>query len=97
MAKNKPQNEIGELGFEDAIKKLTHIVEKIEAGQVPLQDSIEQYERGMALIKHCRGILTAAEKRIDKISTENAADDNDAQDDNTEDDPEDSDKDAELF
>ena len=45
----------------------------IEQGQIPLQDSLNQYERGMALIKHCRGILEKAEKRIEKISKEEAA------------------------
>ena len=68
MAKNKQKNDIGKLSFEQAIKELTNIVGKIEQGQIPLQDSLKQYERGMALIKHCRGILEKAEKRIEKIS-----------------------------
>jgi exodeoxyribonuclease VII small subunit len=62
------------MSFEDAIKELTSIVGKIEQGQVPLQDSLEQYEKGMALIKHCRTILQKAEKRIDKITEEKNAD-----------------------
>ena len=68
MAKNKKQNGINKMSFEEAIKELTSIVGKIEQGQIPLQDSLQQYERGMALIKHCRGILQKAEKRIEKIS-----------------------------
>ncbi len=68
MAKNKQKNDIGELGFEEAIKELGSIVGSIEQGQIPLQDSLKQYERGMALIKHCRTILEKAEKRIEKIS-----------------------------
>jgi len=69
MAKKKNTDEdLQELGFESAIKELTDIVEKIEQGQIPLQDSLEQYEKGMNLIKHCRGILQQAEKRIIDIS-----------------------------
>jgi exodeoxyribonuclease VII small subunit len=68
MAKNENKNDIGKMSFEDAIKELTSIVGKIEQGQIPLQDSLEQYERGMALIKHCRTILQLAEKRIEKMS-----------------------------
>ena len=68
MAKNEKKNDIGKLTFEQAIKELTGIVGKIEQGQIPLQDSLEQYERGMALIKHCRTILKKAEQRIEKIS-----------------------------
>jgi len=68
MAGQKRKDDVGGLGFEDAIKELTNIVGKIEQGQIPLQDSLQQYERGMALIKHCRTILQKAEKRIEKIT-----------------------------
>ena len=75
MAGQKQKNDIGKMSFEEAIKELTSIVSKIEQGQIPLQDSLEQYERGMALIKHCRGILRQAEKRIEKIATEEKSED----------------------
>ena len=68
MAKGKNQNDISKLSFEEAIKELGDIVGKIEQGQIPLQDSLKQYERGMTLIKHCRAILQKAEKRIEKIA-----------------------------
>ncbi|MFB0555402.1 MAG: exodeoxyribonuclease VII small subunit [Phycisphaerae bacterium] len=68
MAGKKQKDDLGELSFEESIKELTNIVGKIEQGQIPLQDSLQQYERGMALIKHCRTILNKAEKRIEKIS-----------------------------
>ena len=68
MAEKKQDNSIDKLNFEQAIKELTTIVGNIEQGQIPLQDSLEQYEKGMALIKHCRTILQKAEQRIEKIS-----------------------------
>jgi len=70
----KKNDDISNLSFEQAIKELTSIVGKIEQGEIPLQDSLEQYEKGMALIKHCRGILQKAEKRIEKISKEEEPD-----------------------
>ena len=70
MADKSQENDIGELNFEEAITGLTDIVGRVEQGQIPLQDSLEQYERGMALIKHCRTILQKAEKRIEKITEE---------------------------
>ena len=73
MAKNENKNDIGKMSFEEAIKELADIVGKIEQGKIPLQDSLEQYEKGMALIKHCKGILEKAEKRIEKISKEGEA------------------------
>ena len=70
MAHKKQETDINKLSFEEAIKELTNIVGKIEQGQIPLQDSLEQYEKGMALIKQCRTILQKAEERIEKITKE---------------------------
>jgi len=78
MAHKKQKTDTGQLSFEEAIKELTDIVGKIEQGQIPLQDSLEQYEKGMALIKHCRTILQKAEERIEKIT-----EDKDSKDDGT--------------
>ena len=75
MAKSKQENDLDNLSFEEAIKELTSIVGKIEQGEIPLQDSLEQYEKGMSLIKHCRSILQQAEKRIEKISKEEEMED----------------------
>jgi exodeoxyribonuclease VII small subunit len=68
MAKTQDKNDIKKFSFEQAIKGLTDIVSQIEQGQIPLAQSLQQYERGMALIAHCRDILKKAEKRIEKIS-----------------------------
>jgi exodeoxyribonuclease VII small subunit len=70
MTERKQKDEISKLTFEQAIQQLKGIVDKIEQGEIPLQDSLEQYEKGMALIKHCRDILQKAQKRIEKISKE---------------------------
>jgi exodeoxyribonuclease VII small subunit len=70
MTERKTKDELTKFTFEQAIGQLKEIVGKIEQGEIPLQDSLEQYEKGMALIKHCRGILQKAEKRIEKISKE---------------------------
>jgi len=73
MAKNEKKSDISKMGFEEAIKELGGIVQDIEEGEIPLQDSLAQYEKGMALIKHCKNILQKAEKRIEKISKEEGA------------------------
>lgn len=68
MAAKKTKEDISKLSFEESIKRLKETVDKIEQGDIALQDSLEEYEQGMALIQHCRGILEKAEKRIEKIS-----------------------------
>ena len=77
MAHKKQKTYIDILSFEEAIKELTDIVGKIEQGQIPLQDSLQQYERGMALIKQCRTILQKAEERIEKITKDEKTEDSD--------------------
>lgn len=62
------KNELNDVSFEDALRELTDIVGKIEGGQTSLDESLGQYEKGMELIKHCRGVLQAAEKKIEKIA-----------------------------
>lgn len=79
MAHKKQKTDVDKLSFEEAIKELTNIVGKIEQGQIPLQDSLEQYEKGMALIKQCRTILQQAEERIEKITKEEETEGSDRQ------------------
>lgn len=86
----KKKNDISKLQFEEAIESLTGIVNNIESGETDLQASLEQYERGMKLINHCRDILQAAEKRIEKISAQRKdAQETEPQEDTTKDDAED--------
>ena len=76
MAVQKNKADISKMTFEQAIDTLTEIVDGIEAGQMPLQESIDNYEKGMTLIKHCRTILQTAEKKIEKIATEKGVQEN---------------------
>lgn len=59
--------EIAELTFEEALAELETVIGKLEGGQVPLEQSIDLYERGEALRKHCDDRLKAAELRVEKI------------------------------
>jgi exodeoxyribonuclease VII small subunit len=59
--------DIAALSFETALAELEKIVEGLERGDVPLDKSIEIYERGEALKRHCDALLKAAEARVDKI------------------------------
>ena len=70
MAKAPKKDDISKLTFEQTIIELKAIVQQIEQGDIALAESLGKYERGMALIKHCRQILQQAEKRIEKISEE---------------------------
>jgi exodeoxyribonuclease VII small subunit len=58
---------IKDMSFEDALRELERVVQSLEGGQVPLEESIALYERGEALRKHCEGKLRDAELKVEKI------------------------------
>lgn len=64
----EPSNaDITVMSFEDALKQLEKIVDDLERGDVPLEESIRFYERGEALKKHCDTLLKSAEDKVEKI------------------------------
>jgi len=58
---------IQNLSFEDALSELENIVSKLERGDAPLEESIDIYERGARLKKHCESKLKDAQLKVDKI------------------------------
>ena len=68
MAKPSGTTDITTLSFEDALKELETIVDRLEKGDVELEASIAIYERGEALRAHCDKLLRSAEARVEKIT-----------------------------
>ena len=70
MPDSTPENtedDIRNMSFEAALAALERIVDDLEKGDVPLDQSIKIYERGEALKKHCDALLKAAEDKVEKI------------------------------
>ncbi|WP_027407743.1 exodeoxyribonuclease VII small subunit [Anoxybacteroides tepidamans] len=59
-----------ELTFEEAMKQLEEIVEKLEEGNVPLEQAISFFQEGMKLSKWCHDKLQHAEKQMEYILRE---------------------------
>ena len=68
MADDKIPSDIARLSFEDALSQLETIVRQLEDGKGKLEDSIEAYERGARLKKHCEAKLSEAKAKVDKIT-----------------------------
>lgn len=66
-AMSETDPDIAALSFEDALRALEDIVRKLESGEVPLDATMDLYERGEQLRKHCQARLDAAQLRIEKI------------------------------
>lgn len=65
-----------ELTYEQAYKRLEEIVEKLENGSVPLEESIKLFEEGTKLANFCNSKLNAAEQKFTQLITENSESDN---------------------
>jgi exodeoxyribonuclease VII small subunit len=65
-------NKNKELTFEENLKKLEDIVDKLESGNIDLEKSVELYEQGMILKDICSSRLKKVEFQINKIKLENS-------------------------
>lgn len=57
--------------FEDAIKELEQIVAKLEKGEMSLDESVEEFQKGVNLANYCNTILQEAQKKIVLITENN--------------------------
>ena len=60
--------DIKDMSFEQAVKQLEDIVQRLEQGKVELEESIVIYERGEALKDHCDKLLKSAEAKVERIT-----------------------------
>ncbi len=59
---------MSDLKFEDALARLEQIVHTLEAGKLPLEESLKAFEEGVALARHCARYLEEAERRIELLT-----------------------------
>ena len=57
--------------FEESLNALEEIVQRLERGDVPLEEALAAFQEGMALSKPCQDTLEKAEKTLTKMMTEN--------------------------
>lgn len=69
---NKEETE--ETSFEKSLKKLEEAVEKLEAGDLPLDDALRLFEEGLKASNACRSRLEDAKQRVDVLVKEHGGD-----------------------
>ena len=67
---NANMGDIGKLSFEEALRELESVVQRLESGDAKLEDSIDLYTRGTLLKRVCEEKLDNARARIEKISVD---------------------------
>ncbi|MER2493078.1 exodeoxyribonuclease VII small subunit [Catenovulum sediminis] len=67
MAAKKPEN----MSLEDNIDELEKLVQQMEQGELPLEEALKQYERGVALVRASQQKLEQAEQKIKILQQKN--------------------------
>ncbi len=62
-----PAKSAAELSFEDAVKRLSEIVQELERGDLPLEQSLLLFEEGVGLSRSSQAKLDAAQKRVEEL------------------------------
>ncbi len=57
--------------FEQALAELEALVARLERGDLPLDEALKTFERGVELTRHCQGALKAAQQRVEILLKRN--------------------------
>ncbi|MGH8551194.1 MAG: exodeoxyribonuclease VII small subunit [Methylococcales bacterium] len=60
--------------FENSLKELEELVERLEKGDIPLEDSLKFFERGIQLTRACQKALKEAEQKVEILLQDNGDD-----------------------
>ena len=63
-SQQKAEEKVAELSYEECYGRLQAVLEKLEAADLPLADSLDLYEKGMVLAARCGDLLEEAELRV---------------------------------
>ena len=63
MAANEKSNDLS--GLEKSLEELEALVVRLESGDLPLEQALKEFERGVKLTRHCQAALTEAEQKVE--------------------------------
>jgi exodeoxyribonuclease VII small subunit len=56
------------LSFEKSLSELESIVNQLEKGDLSLEDSLKQFEKGVGLARRCQDVLSQAEQKVEMLT-----------------------------
>ncbi len=74
MTKKPTKSKVATLDFEAALGELENLVERMEKGELSLEESLQDFERGIELARKCQTALQEAEQRVQLLAGENGDD-----------------------
>jgi exodeoxyribonuclease VII small subunit len=72
------QKEVEKLSYEQAYQELQSIVNLLDEGRQPLEDTLKLFERGQALARHCENLLNKAQLKVRQVTRTADTEDKDA-------------------
>lgn len=57
--------------LEESMTEITQLIEKMERGELTLEQSLADFERGVTLVKHCQKLLSDAEQKVQILTQQN--------------------------
>ena len=70
MARKQPADIESPPDFEASLEELEALVERLERGDLQLEDALRSFERGVQLTRQCQGALTAAQQKVEILLKE---------------------------
>ena len=67
--------ELEALSYEQAFEQLQLVIDQLEAGDKPLEQTLDLYERGQSLYRHCTTLLEQAELKVQQLNADGTTDD----------------------
>jgi len=58
--------------FESSLEELEALVERLEQGDLPLEDALRSFERGVALTRQCQSVLATAQQKVEILLAQGA-------------------------
>lgn len=68
MTKKSEKKSLENFNFEQAVAELQKIIDKMEHGNVPLEESLQHFEQGIQLIRQCQQLLTSAQHKVEVLT-----------------------------
>lgn len=68
MSKKSPTSESPVARFEQSLQELEQLVATMESGELPLEQSLAAYERGVGLYRQCQQALEQAQLRVNLLN-----------------------------
>ena len=68
MNEQRDETRIDDLPFDEALGRLEALADRLEGGDIPLEDALAVYEEAVGLFRHCSGRLATVEQRLEKLT-----------------------------